>query len=338
MTTLNEVAARAGVSARTVSNVVNDYPHVAPQTRARVQQALDDLGYRPNLAARRLRRGRTGMIGLVVPEIASPYFGELASLIVARAVQRGATVLIDETAGNAERERVLLDSSGAYLIDGLIVSPWALAPHELRRRADDIPLVLLGERYAPGMFDHVAVDSLAAATQATEQLLGLGRRRIAAIGVQPHRSNNTAALRLRGYRAALRRAGVPVVADLEVAVRDLHRADGAAAVHHLLDRGIGFDAAFCFTDQLALGAIRALVDRGLAVPQAVAVHGFDDIEDGRFAVPSLSTVAPDKDRIAELALELLFARIGSTRIDSAREPVRDLVAPHRLVARESTLG
>jgi DNA-binding LacI/PurR family transcriptional regulator len=333
MATLSEVAAHAGVSVRTVSNVVNDFPHVAPGTRDRVQRALDELGYRPNLAARQLRRGRTGMIGLVVPEITSPYFGELASVVVAAADGRGWTVLVDETGGRADRERLLLGASGARLVDGLIFSPWALRPEELQRPPGAIPLVLLGERYVEGTVDHVAIDNVAAAAQATEHLIGLRRRRIAAVGLQPHLSNGTAAQRLLGYRQALAQAGLPRDPRLEVPVDRLHRRDGAAALRGLLATGAEPDGLFCFTDELALGAMRALADAGLRVPRDVAVIGFDDIEDGRYSVPSLSTISPAKTRIAELALDRLLARIAAT--DS---PAQDLVAEHRIVPRESTLG
>jgi DNA-binding LacI/PurR family transcriptional regulator len=333
MTTLSEVAARAGVSVRTVSNVVNDFAHVAPATRAKVQLVLDELGYRPNLAARQLRGGRTGMIGLVVPEIASPYFGELASALVTAAAERGWTVLIDETGGDADRERLLLGSSGAQLVDGLIFSPWALGPDELNRRPGGVPVVLLGERGADGLVDHVAIDNVAAATEATDHLLDLGRRRIAAVGVQPHLENNTAAQRLAGYRTALCAVGIAPAPELQIGVRRLHRADGAAAMRALLAGNSRPDAVFCFTDELALGALRTLADHGLRVPDEVAVLGFDDIEDGRYSVPSLSTIAPAKDEIAVLALESLLARISA--VD---EPARDIVAGHRLLVRESTMG
>jgi DNA-binding LacI/PurR family transcriptional regulator len=326
---LRDVAVSAGVSVRTVSNVVNGYAHVAPATRARVQQVLDELGYRPNLAARQLRRGRTGMIGVVVPEIASPYFSELAAALVTAATELGWTVLVDETGGDAERERQLLDGSGARLVDGLILSPWALDPRTVER--PELPVVLLGEQSAPGVLDHVAVDNVAASVEATAHLVSLGRRRIAAIGLQPHLTNGTAALRQRGYRQALAGAGLAVDAALEVPVPDLHRASGYAAARELL--AARPDALFCFTDELALGAMRALAEAGLRVPEDVAVIGFDDIEDGRYAVPSLSTVAPAKDEIARLALDRLLLRIADPG-----EPVLALVARHRLELRESTLG
>jgi DNA-binding LacI/PurR family transcriptional regulator len=330
---LKDVAARAGVSVRTVSNVVNNFPLVAPETRARVQQVLDELQYRPNAAARNLRRGRSGLIGMVIPEIASPYFGELAALVVQAAEEQSWTVLVDQTDGDAERERRLLDGIPGQLVDGLIVSPWALSPAELRRRPDGAPLVLLGEQDADGLLDHVAVDSVAAATEATRHLISLGRTRIAAIGVQPHLANGTAHQRLEGYRRALAEAGLPADPELEVPVAALHRTDGAEAMRRLLDDGGRLDAVFCFSDQLALGALRVALQRGRRVPDDLAIVGFDDIEDGRYATPSLTTISPDKAAIARQAVACLADRV-------AREPhsgrPRRIVVEHRLVIREST--
>jgi DNA-binding LacI/PurR family transcriptional regulator len=329
---LKDVAALAGVSVRTVSNVVNQFPHVAPDTRARVESALEQLNYRPNLAARNLRRGRSGLIGLVVPEIDSPYFSELAAHLVLAAERRSWTVLIDQTGGNPARERGFLEGAVASFVDGLVFSPWGLAAADLRRGAEDIPLVLLGERTSDGVADHVAIDNVAAAVEATEHLIALGRRRIAAIGVQPHLTNETARLRLEGYRTALRAVGHPVDEQLEFQVEALHRADGAAAMHALLALPDRPDAVFCFSDQLALGALRAAHDSGLDVPRDLAVVGFDDIEDGRYSFPSLTTIAPDKEAIADRALECLAERLDGARTESAR----DIVVPHRLIVRESS--
>jgi DNA-binding LacI/PurR family transcriptional regulator len=327
---LRDVAERAGVSVRTVSNVANDFVHVAPDTRRRVQQAIDELGYRPNLPARQLRRGRTETISLVVPDIASPYFSELASLTVPLAEERGWTVHIDQTGGLADRERRMTAGPVGRSVDGVICSPWAVAPEELSRLAAG-PLVLLGERAAPGALDHVAIDNIRASEAATDHLVALGRRSVAAIGAQPHLHNDTARLRLEGFRTALLRSGRdPQQARVEP-VRLMHRPDGAAAMTRLLDGPQPVDAVFCFTDELALGALRTLHERGLRVPDDVAVVGFDDIEDGRFSTPALTTISPDKVGIARLALDCLTRRIADPGA-----PDQDLVAGHRLVVREST--
>lgn len=332
---LKDVAARAGVSIKTVSNVVNGHRHVAAETRARVQAAIDALGYVPNPAARRLRGGRSGVIALAVPELRSPYFGELAGLIGQAADRHGWTVLIDQTAGRADRERDLVARLRQHAIDGLILSPVALTPDDLDGR-HGVPTVLLGERMRDGPADHVAIDSTAAAADATRHLLRLGRRRIAAIGAPGDAYAVTRQQRLTGYRAALAGAGIAADLRLEEPVDGLHRAGGAAAMARLLDRGYLPDAVFCLTDLLALGAIRTLHERGVDVPGDIAVIGFDAIDAGRYSTPSLSTVDPDNARIAQFAVDLLAERLGDG--PAAAAPPREICVEHRLVARESTLG
>ncbi|MFC7534182.1 LacI family DNA-binding transcriptional regulator [Actinoplanes sp. GCM10030250] len=331
--TLREVAERAGVSVRTVSNVVSGFALVAPETRARVQLALEELRYRPNAAARHLRGGRSGLVALVVPELSTPYFGELAGHFADEADARALMLLVQQTGGDPARERELLDGVRGQVVDGLIMSPWGLSPAELRRDPGAAPLVLLGEQDADGRLDHVVAGNVAAAREMTRHLLGLGRTRIAAIGPQPHLHNATAARRIEGYRQALAEAGLTPGPELEIPVDRLHRADGAVAMRHLLDSGTRCDAVFCFSDQLALGAMHAAVERGLRVPADLAVAGFDDIEDGRYANPPLTTISPDKAAIARAALDCLTTRLDRGAQESAP---RTIVVRHRLEIRAST--
>ncbi len=204
-------------------------------------------------------------------------------------------MVIDQTRGDAEAERRLLTGDGGRVMDGLIISPWALPAEDITAAARPLPVVLLGERSPQGLADRVAVDNVAAAEEATAHLLSLGRRRVAAIGLQPHLRNGTAELRAEGYRAALRRAGVSPRPEWERPVAALHRADGARAMAELLDAGAEPDAVFAFSDELALGALHG-ARAGLRVPEDVAVVGFDDIEDGRFGSPTLTTVSPTRSR------------------------------------------
>ncbi|HZE41242.1 MAG TPA: LacI family DNA-binding transcriptional regulator, partial [Stackebrandtia sp.] len=182
-TRLKDVAELAGVSIKTVSNVVNGYPHIRPETRRRVERAVSQLNYRPNLSARNLRAARSGVIALAVPELDVPYFAELARHVVAAAEDRGWTVLIDQTEGSRDRERVVTSGIRRELIDGLIFSPLALTADDLAERTDTTPMVLLGERVGgdarPPVADHILVDNVAAAREATAHLVGLGRRRVA---------------------------------------------------------------------------------------------------------------------------------------------------------------
>jgi DNA-binding LacI/PurR family transcriptional regulator len=329
---LKEVAERAGVSVKTVSNVVNGYIHVRPDTRARVMEAIAALDYRPNISARNLRRGRTGIIALAVPELDIPYFAELAKHVVSAAARHDWTVLIDQTNGDREQERLVASGIRDHMIDGLIFSPLALAGADLDAGPKATPMVLLGERIDHGPADHVAIDNVAAARDITAHLVARGRRRIAAIGAQHTAEAATARLRLAGYGEALDAAGIMRDESLIAPAPFWHRADGAAAMLALLAVGRPPDAVVCFNDTLALGAMRALHDAGLRVPDDVAVAGFDDIEDGRFSVPTLTTVAPDKADLARIAVDLLATRL--TAANGA--PPREETVPYRLIPREST--
>lgn len=181
--TLRDVAVKAGVSVRTVSNVVNGFQHIAPGTRARVQAALEELNYRPNLVARSLRQGRTGIIMLVLPEINVSYFGELAHEVVDYASSLGCTVQIDESGGDPQREKQLLTSlAQAGWVDGVLFSSLGLRGVDLAGLAGTRPIVLLGERTAGTALDHVGIDNVEASRQAVAHLIERGRTRVAAIG------------------------------------------------------------------------------------------------------------------------------------------------------------
>ncbi len=332
---MRDVAARAGVSPRTVSNVVSGYVHVSPDTRRRVQSAIDELKYRPNVSAQSLRLGRTGIIALAVPEIAAPYFAELADLVQQAASERGVTLLVEQTGASRERENLVLDGYHSNVIDGLVLSPMALTAADLQQRAPELPTVLLGERIETGGgLLHVAVDNVAAAREDTEHLLRLGRRRVAAVGADLTTDNLGPALRrLAGYRSALHDAGLPVVPELEVTTDGWSHRSAYLAVDALLARGTAVDAMFCFNDVLALSAIRAIRAHGLRVPDDVAVVGWDDIAEAAYYTPSLTTVRPDKAGIARTAVDRLLALVAGE--PSAEEQV---TCAHELVVRESSGG
>lgn len=331
---IKDVAEYAGVSPKTVSNVINNFEHVSERTRAAVQEAIDALGYRVNIAGRQLRQGRTGMITLAVPELDVAYFAELAKHVMAEADARGRTVLIHQTGAVRERELAALHGFDAQFSDGLILSPLALRPRDLATRDRRLPVVLLGERPAEGGTDHVGIDNVAAAREATEHLLSRDRRRIAVIGGAVRGRQGTDRLRTDGYREAMETAGLPFEPDLVVPVDAYHWRDGARAAAALMERDPRPDALLCLNDHLALGALRALHDLGRSVPGDLDVIGFDDIEASRFSVPSLTTVAPDKRQIARAAVDLLLERIEAP--DAVE--LRDQVVGHRVIVRESTGG
>ncbi|MFD6098582.1 LacI family DNA-binding transcriptional regulator [Nocardiopsis flavescens] len=331
---LKDVAQRAGVSIKTVSNVVNGYRHVTPQTRQRVQRAIDELGYRPNLTARHLRKGRTGMIALAVPELTNPYFAELADAVIEHAAGLDYIVLLDHTGGRRDQEVLFAQGFRARVIDGLILSPIELENEDLLARESDAPLVLLGEREYSAPYDHIAIDNVAAARTAAAHLVEIGRRRVAFVGARHGRARATAHLRLRGWREVMGESGLPSD-DALIAVTDGYsREDGAQAVARLLDSGQRPDAVFCYNDLIAVGAMRTLAERGLRVPDDVAVVGFDDIEESRYGATTLTTVAPHKRAIARAATDMLLDRLAG----EADTPPRRIQPGFALITRESTVG
>lgn len=328
---LRDVAERAGVSVKTASNVVNNYPHIRPATRKKVEQAIAELHYRPNLSARRLKHGRAGFLALAVPQMDSPYFAELAAHVSAEATRRGYILLLDVTGAEAEAEQLVLEGMRSHVIDGVIFSPLALTAEQIAARSDKLPMVLLGERGVPDGYDHVAVDSVAAARAVTEHLLSTGRRRVAAIGRES--AAGTASVRLEGYHQALAAAGIDADPDLVVGVPHYEREDGRQAMQILLALPEPPDAVFCFNDLMAVGALRACAEAGIKVPEQIAIAGFDDIPEGRYTTPSLTTVSPDLALLSHSALDMLL-----DRIDGGSGAANEVSVPWRLVVRESTAG
>jgi DNA-binding LacI/PurR family transcriptional regulator len=331
--TLHDVAKLAGVSIKTVSNVINDYPHIRPATRARVEAAVAELGYTPNLTARSLRSGRTGAIALAVPDLGLSYFAELAASVIEAAEEAGVVVLVEQTGGDRDREIELLRSPRLKMTDGLIFSPLGMGQDDVARLEVPYPLVVLGERIFDGPADHVTMQNVEAARAATELLLESGRRRIAVIGAHEGEVIGSAGLRLRGYREALDAAGVPFDESIIGYTTLWHRSNGARCLHELLDRGVEFDAVFGLNDTLALGAMRALPVSGRRVPEDVAVVGFDDLDEARYTIPSLTTVDPGRVWIARTAVRTLLQRIEAA---DAAGPPRLLLADFRIAEREST--
>ena len=331
--TMHDVAELAGVSIKTVSNVVNAYPYIRPATREKVEAAILELGYQVNITARNLRQGRTGMIGLAVPELSLPYFAELADSVIRAAEARELTVLIEQTGAVRERELGALSGQRRHLTDGLIFSPLSLGPEDTESFKVSFPMVLLGERIFGGPADHVTMNNVEAARAATQHLIDLGRRRIAVLGAHSGEVVGSAALRMQGYEAALRGAGLPFDPALVAEAGLWHRATGAEAMNRLLDSGTPIDAVFALNEALALGALHVLHARRVSVP--IAVIGFDDIDDAAYSSPTLSTVSPGREQIAETAVDLLCARIADT---SRSRRYRKVVADFTIVVRESTAG
>ncbi|MGW1752243.1 LacI family DNA-binding transcriptional regulator [Streptomyces sp. NPDC002092] len=333
MTTIQDVAKAAGVSPMTVSNVINDHPNVRPATREKVLEAMARLDYRVNVAARNLRKGRTGTIGLAVPEVNSAYYGLLAATIIAAAERRGLRVSIEQTASR-DNELDALSLSRNRLYDGLILSAAGMGQDDAERLRVDHPVVILGDRIFGGPVDHVAMPNFDASRAATRHLIERGCRRIAFV-CGAVEEVDTSSLRIAGYRKALEDAGLSADRALVQQVDRLGMREGAERAREMARRGLDFDGVFCVTDALAMGVLRGLADVGTRVPDQVKVIGFDNVSESEFFIPSLSSVDPDHDGMAERAVDLLIRRIEHTEPPA---PHQDVVGGFSLMIRESTGG
>lgn len=328
--TLEDVAAHAGVSMKTVSNVVHGYQHVRPAMRERVQAAIDELGYRPNLHGRSLATGSSNMLALAVPDLRRPYFAELAHVFAQVCATRGYRLLLEETGGSADGERSVLRDREAGIVDGAILYPQALGEKELDGIRRGTPLVLLGEEPQPSGTDQVAIDNVAAAEDAVSHLIALGRRRIGFLGHETGPWSRTSELRVEGYRRGLLRASRAFDESLLVARGEGDAIGAEEALGSALDAGLRVDGLMCRDDLAAIGALRALRVRGIDVPGDVAVIGWDATVLTASTVPTITSVSPDSTALAARALDLLLDRVSGNDA-----PGRYVTVGYRILFRES---
>ena len=338
MVTIADVARHAGVSPKTVSNVLNGYKYLRPETRARVEASIEELGYTVNLAARGLRRGRTGMITLAVTDLRQPYLAELAGAVIRAAHERSVRVIIIQTDGERGKELDLLHGPNRHSTDGVIMGAAALGPDDVGEYDVDFPLVLLGERVTHPDLDRVTLPNEDAARALTTYLIGLGCRRIVLLGQDDARHHGSAPLREAGFRRAHADAGLEVDEALVVAEGEWYLPSGTQAVNELIARGERFDGVFAMNDALAIGALHGFHAHGIEVPGQVKVTGIDNIADAASTSPTLTSLAVDQEGFARRAVDLLLMRIEESRRDEGlpRYPQQTVQADFSIQVRQST--
>jgi DNA-binding LacI/PurR family transcriptional regulator len=331
--TLEEVAAVAGVSKSTVSRVINGSPAVSPAARTVVHEAIARTGYRPNRAARNLVTRRNGSIGLIVSEpegrvFTDPFFASMVHGVTDIVRERDIQLVLVLAKDERAQEQVLDYLRDGHLDGALLISSHARDPLPRVLVEEGLPAALSARPLTPMAISYVDVDSVAGARLAVAHLIERGRRRIATIaGPQDMSAGQD---RLIGYRLAMAGAGLPVPAEL-VNIANFTRSSGAQAMEDLLAATDPPDGLFVASDLMALGALAVLAERGLRVPQDVAVIGFDDSVAALDARPQLTTVQqPIEDMARALTLTLL------DRIAEPDGPVTSQIFAPRLVVREST--
>jgi DNA-binding LacI/PurR family transcriptional regulator len=340
MATLNEVAARAGVTPATVSNVLRNKGRVGEATRERVLEAIAALGYRPHLPARALAEGRAPTIALMVSSIANPFYPEFALAVESALRRKGRFLIICNTEGDPQTGRAYLDQIAGTLSEGVLVMNANLDFEDLRMtelRGAPVVLCMWERPLDPPGLPSVAVDFRLAGELAAQHLLSRGHRRIGAIvGSKVYGIH---AARYDGFVDAMRAAGLDGTSAPVRYAPDTTQG-GYAAARDLLTAHPDLTALFATNDLPALGAIQAAADLGFDVPGRLSVIGITDIQLARESRPALTTVAVPTTEAAELAVELLLELIETSSARgagaAARQPRVCVTSAPYLVVRAST--
>jgi LacI family transcriptional regulator len=306
--TIEDVAALAGVSRQTVSRVLNDRDMVAEATRQRVLSAVEDLGYRPSKVARALVTHRTETVGLVVGDIANPFFPEVARGVVDTAQARGYSVFLCNSDGDVELEARILHSMADHAVDGVIIYPGFGGGDELRAFAEHAPLVAINCFFDYPGASRVMIHTRRGARLAVDYLVGKGHTAIGMLaGVAP---SLRLMRRVRGYRDALMVHELPVVNEWILPGPPVV-ARGVESTRQLLTQYPQITAIFAYNDLLAVGAMQACQELGRCVPDDCAIVGFDDIPLAAMLAPPLTTVSVDKYELGRQAMSRLLDMLDS---------------------------
>lgn len=331
MANIHDVAREAGVSISTVSRVIQGASNVLPETRTRIEEAIQHLNYHPNRLAQQFRTQQTKMILVIVPEIGNPFFADILTGIEDVAAKVDYNVLLVDSHGNRAVESRCYEMLSQKLVDGIITFSVGIPKEELKQLASQYPVVIGIRYFSEKTIANVTIDNIKATKDITSYMLNLGHKKICYLGgpegVPIYQD------RASGYMEALKERGIPVDHSLIVhCTPDVQGGyDAISSLLHDADRK--FTAIVASGDIMAIGAIRALNDRGLKIPDDVAISGFDDIAFSALVTPSLTTVRQPKHQIGVRTMEKLMDLIAGKTLASNRD-----VLNYEIVIRESSGG
>jgi LacI family transcriptional regulator, repressor for deo operon, udp, cdd, tsx, nupC, and nupG len=327
--TIQDVAKASGVSVATVSRVLNNSATVAEATREMVLNTIKQLDYQPNLLGRNLRRTETRLILALLPTIANPFYSRIVKGIEDVAHKNGYNVMLCNTDSTKEREQLYLGLLKNRLADGVILMAPRIEGEELTAISADFPVVQCCEYKEGAKVSLVRIDNYAAARKAAKHLISLGHKKIGIIS--SHSDFLSILRREEGFRSVLEEAGLPLE-DQYLAYGDYSFKSGHRSALALLALKEQPTAIFAISDVMAIGALRALREKGLKVPDDVAVVGFDNISFSSMCDPMLTTVSQPKYDLGCTAMDLLLKTIQG----ELKEPL-EIVLENELVIRESTI-
>ncbi|MFD0671857.1 catabolite control protein A [Cohnella sp. GCM10027633] len=327
--TIYDVAREAGVSMATVSRVVNNNPNVKPQTRKKVYEAIERLGYRPNAVARGLASKKTTTVGVVIPDIANAIFAEVARGIEDIANMYHYNIILCNADKRKDKEIRVINTLLEKQVDGLLFMGGAVTDDHVQAfKTSNVPIVLCATTDEKGVIPSVDIDHEAAAFDAVNRLIAEGHRSIAMIsGTLQDPANGYA--RYQGYKRALDQAGIAYREDY-VRVGNYRYESGIDATQYFLGLSDRPTAIFAATDEMAIGAIHCIQDSGLSVPEDVSVISVDNSRISSMVRPLLTTVAQPMYDIGAVSMRLLTKLMKKETVENAK-----VTLPHELILRRS---
>lgn len=327
MSQIKDVAEAAGVSTATVSRVLSGKPHVRPELRRRVLEAVEKMNYRPNRVARSLRVRKSNIIGLVVSDIQNPFFTMVSRAVEDAAYEQGTSVLLCNTDENPEREAMYLNLMRDENVAGFILSPTRKTADSFAETAPhEIPMVVIDRRVQAVDVDTVLIDNVDSSYKLVRHLIEHGRHRIGALfGV----GSTTGRERREGYLQALKESGIKISSELTLSV-PAREQDGYTGTVKLLGLSDPPDAIFTSNGLLSAGAFRALRENSAAFPQDIAFAGFDETIWTPLVEPPVTVIRQPTEEIGRTAIELLFKRL-----EAPSRAAREVILKTELVIRQS---
>ncbi|MGQ9631592.1 MAG: LacI family DNA-binding transcriptional regulator [bacterium] len=341
MATLKDIAERVGVSVTTVSRVINDVDSpikIKQETRDKILRVARELNYKPNVFARYLKTKRSNIIGVVIQNIADPYFGEMIDGIEQVLNQHKYFFLLSTISNSLEKERSYLEKLRLSRADGIVIagSMPQIADREIAQLVEDeIPVVLIGREFDDPRVPYVTMDNERGGFLAVEYLIELGHRDIGFI-LGPDYSGD-AQQRLAGYKGALAQHGLQYDEGLTIKGGN-DEESGYRSMNALLDRKKPLSAVCTFNDRTALGAMRAIRNRGLRVPEDISVVGFDDIPAAEYSEPPLTTIRQPVRELGRQGALLLIKCLERKRDEGLEGPCDRIVLPAELIVRKSCIS
>lgn len=329
--TIRDVAAATGFSVNTVSRALNDKPDVSAETKRVILETAKKLGYRPNKLARGLRSNKTQTIGVIVADIANPFFGAVVKGVAQAAREQNWSIILGNADEDYEQEEEAVQVMLAEQVDGLLITPCQKKRGTIEQlERSGLPFVLLGRRFDDLPADYVVPDEVQGGFLATKHLLEMGHTRIAMINAPLYISS--AQKRLEGYKKALIQYGIDIDESL-ITSQALTVEEGYSVAKSLLRCTPRPTAVFAYSDFVAFGVMKAIREAGLRIPEDIAVAGFDDVEFSSCLEVPLTTIKSPKEKMGREATKVLLEKINSAPQRNSRKEIKLEV---KLIVRQST--